>query len=160
MLCIQQCVCTQSLSPIRVFATPGTVAHQAPQSMGFSRQEYWSGLPFPPPRDLPNPGIKPTSLKLPALSGRFFTTSITWETQKQALLAFRAKCSGSSSSQSRTPRLGSAMWGLDPSFIGGHLCNFNYLLLVDSPAWWYGSWLYYIYAPPTHIIVPPLNLEL
>ena len=49
MLCIQQCVCTQSLSPIRVFATPGTVAHQAPQSMEFSKQEYWSGLPFPSP---------------------------------------------------------------------------------------------------------------
>ena len=42
--------------------------------MGFSRQEYWSGLPFPPPGDLPNPGIKP------ALTGRFFTTSATWET--------------------------------------------------------------------------------
>ena len=64
MLCIQQCVCTQSLSPIRVFATPGTVAHQAPQSMGFSRQEYWSGLPFASPGDLPNPGTEPASLCL------------------------------------------------------------------------------------------------
>ena len=45
--------------------------HQAPLSMGFSEQEYWSGLPFPPPGDLPHPGIKPTS---PALRGRFFTT--------------------------------------------------------------------------------------
>ena len=43
--------------------------------MGFSRQEYWSGLPFPPPRDLPNPGIKPTSLEPPALAGRFFTAA-------------------------------------------------------------------------------------
>ena len=46
--------------------TPWTVAHQAPLSMGFSRQEYWSGLPFPPPGDLPNPGIKPRSPALQA----------------------------------------------------------------------------------------------
>ena len=51
--------------------TPWTVAHQASLSMGFSRQEYWSGLPFPSPEDLPDPGIKLTS---PALAGRFFTT--------------------------------------------------------------------------------------
>ena len=51
-----------------------TAAHQAPVSMGFSRQEYWSELPFPPPRDLPDPGIKPASLAFPALAGRFFTT--------------------------------------------------------------------------------------
>ena len=48
------------LSRVRLFATPWTVAHQAPQSMGFSRQEYWSGLPFPSPGDLPDPGIFPT----------------------------------------------------------------------------------------------------
>ena len=47
---------------VRLFATPWTIAHQAPLSMGFSRQEYWSGLPCPPPGDLPNPGIKPVSL--------------------------------------------------------------------------------------------------
>ena len=45
----------------RLFATPGTVAYQAPPSMGFSRQEYWNGLPFPSPRDLPDPGIEPRS---------------------------------------------------------------------------------------------------
>ena len=49
--------------------------------MGFSHQEYWSGLPFPPPRDLPNPGIELTSLMSPALAGRLFTTSATWEAQ-------------------------------------------------------------------------------
>ncbi|ELR59872.1 hypothetical protein M91_19863, partial [Bos mutus] len=49
--------------------------HQAPLSMGFSRQEYWSGLPYPPPGDLPNPRIKPMSLMSPALAGGFFTTS-------------------------------------------------------------------------------------
>ena len=51
--------------------TPWTIAHQAPLSIGFSRQEYWSGWLFPSPRDLPNPGVKATS---PALAGRFFTT--------------------------------------------------------------------------------------
>ena len=49
----------KSLSRVRLFATLWTVAHQAPRSMGFSRQEYWSGLPFLPPRDIPNPGIEP-----------------------------------------------------------------------------------------------------
>ena len=53
--------------------------HQAPLSVGFSRQEYWSGLPCPPPGDLPDPGIEPASLVSPALAGRFFTTSSTWE---------------------------------------------------------------------------------
>ena len=51
----------KSLSRVRLFAIPWTVAHQAPQSMGFSRHEYWSGLPFPSPGDLPDPGIKPGS---------------------------------------------------------------------------------------------------
>ena len=51
----------KSLSRVRLFATPWTVARQAPLSMGFSRQEYWSGLPFPSPGDLLDPGIKPTS---------------------------------------------------------------------------------------------------
>ena len=55
------------------------IAHQAPLSMGFSRQKYWGGLPFPTPGDLSNPGIKPMSLTSPALSGRFFTISATWE---------------------------------------------------------------------------------
>ena len=55
-------------------ATPWTVARQAPLSMGFSRQEYWRGLQCPSPGNLPNPGIKPTSLASPTLVGRFFTT--------------------------------------------------------------------------------------
>ena len=50
-----------SLSRVQLFATPWTVARQAPLSMGFSKQEYWSGLPFPSPGDLPDPGIKPRS---------------------------------------------------------------------------------------------------
>ena len=68
-----------SVVSVSVFLTPWTVACQAPLSVGFSRQEYWSALPFPPPGDLPDPGIKPTSLMSPALAGRFFTTSATWE---------------------------------------------------------------------------------
>ena len=56
----------KSLSCVRLFVTPWTVAHQAPPSMGFSRQEYWSGLPFPSLGDLPNPGIKPRSPALQA----------------------------------------------------------------------------------------------
>ena len=56
-----------------------SVAGQAPPSMGFSRQEYWSGLPCPPPGDLPQPGIEPASVMSPALAGRFFTISATWE---------------------------------------------------------------------------------
>ena len=56
----------KSLSRIRLFATPWTVAYQAPLSMEFSRQEYWSGLPFPPPGYLPDPGIEPRSPALQA----------------------------------------------------------------------------------------------
>ena len=55
-----------SLSHVQLFATPWTVAHQAPPPMGFSRQEYWSGLPFPYPGDLPDPGIEPRSPTLQA----------------------------------------------------------------------------------------------
>ena len=62
-----------------LFVTLWTVARQALLSMGSSRQEYWSMLPFPPPGDLPDPGIKPASLMSPALAGKFFTASITWE---------------------------------------------------------------------------------
>ena len=70
-------VCGLSCSGMSDSATPWTVAHQAPLSMGFSRQEYWSGLPYPPPGDLPDPGIEPTSLTSPALAGGFFTTGAT-----------------------------------------------------------------------------------
>ena len=62
-----------------LFVTPWTVAHQAPLCREFSRQEYWSGLPFPIPGDLPNPGIKPTSLSSPVLAGWLFTNCTTLE---------------------------------------------------------------------------------
>ena len=66
-------------SRVRLFATLWNVTCQALLSMGFSRQEYWSGLPFPPPGDLPDLGIEPMSLISPALAGGFFTTSTTWD---------------------------------------------------------------------------------
>ena len=62
-------------SHVQLLVTAWTVAHQAPLSMGFSRHEYWSGLPCPPPGDLPDPGTEPTILMSPALAGGFFTTS-------------------------------------------------------------------------------------
>ena len=64
-------------SRVQLFVTLWIVACQAPLSMGFFRKEYSSGLPFPPPEDLPNPGTEPASLSSPALPGRFFTTSAT-----------------------------------------------------------------------------------
>ena len=62
------------LSRVPLFVTPWTVAHQTPLSMGFSRQEYWNGLPLPTPGDLPDPGIEHESLVSPVLAGGFFTT--------------------------------------------------------------------------------------
>ena len=73
----------KSLSRVRLFATPWTVAHSAPPSMGFSRQEYWSGLPFPSPGDLPNPGIEPGS---PALQADALTAELS---KKGYLITFR-----------------------------------------------------------------------
>ena len=55
------------LSRVQLFATPGTVVHQTPLSMGFFRQEYWSGSPYPPPGDLPDPAIEPASPTSPTL---------------------------------------------------------------------------------------------
>ena len=64
---------------VRLFATLWTIAHQVPLSMGFSRQEYWSGLLCPPPEDFPDLGVEPTSFTSLALAGGFFTTSTTWK---------------------------------------------------------------------------------
>ena len=70
-------VCVSGFSCVQLFVTLQTVAHQAPLSMGFSRQECWNGLPCSPLGDLADPGIEPTFLMSPALAGRFFTTSTT-----------------------------------------------------------------------------------
>ena len=72
----------QLISHVRLFATPWTVAHQAPLSTGLSRQEYCSGLPFPSPGDLPHPGIKPEPTASPALEGGFFTTVLPGKPQR------------------------------------------------------------------------------
>ena len=89
-MCVCVCVCVLShFSCVWLCVTLWTVACQAPLSMRFSRQEYWSGLPCPSPRDLPNPGIKRTSLRSPALAGGFFTKSAIWEAHCDILL--RAK---------------------------------------------------------------------
>ena len=74
--CVAICVCVPLLPAL---CSLWTVARQTPLSMGFPRQD-WSGLPFPTLGDLPNPGIKPTSLVSPALAGGFFTTRATWGT--------------------------------------------------------------------------------
>ena len=70
-----------SFGHVPLFVTLWTVACQVLLSMEFSRQEYWSGLPFAASADLPDPGIKPSSLTFPALTGSFFTTNVTWEAQ-------------------------------------------------------------------------------
>ena len=64
---------------VRLFATPWTVAHQAPLSVGFPRRECWSGMPLPPPGDLSNPGVEPVFPASPALAGGFFTTTAPGE---------------------------------------------------------------------------------
>ena len=72
----------KSLSRVLLFATPWTVAYHAPPSMGFSRQEYWSGLPFPSPGDLPDPGIEPES---PALGADALPSAPPGEPKKEKM---------------------------------------------------------------------------
>ena len=81
------------VSRIQLFATPRTVARQAPLSMGFSREEYWSGLPCPPPGDLPNPGIKPRSpvLQADSLSSEPLGKSTMWINLENIVLIEKKK---------------------------------------------------------------------
>ena len=79
------CFVLSHFSRVHPFVTLQTEACQAPLSMGFSRQEYWSGLPCPPPADPLHPGIEPTSFMSPALAGRFPTISATLEAHKYCL---------------------------------------------------------------------------
>ena len=72
-------ICVQWFSPVWLFAATWTIAWQAPLPMEFSRQEYWSGVPFPTPGDRPDPGIEPVSLVFPALADGFFSAIATWE---------------------------------------------------------------------------------
>ena len=78
-------MCAQSLSRVQFFATPWTVSCQAPPPMEFSSQEYWSGLTFPTPRDLPDPGMQPTSPASPALAGESITHTVPPEKSDWAL---------------------------------------------------------------------------
>ena len=81
-MCVCVCACVLScFRCVRLFATLWILAHQPPLSVGFSRQEYGSGLPYPPPEDLPDPGMEPVSFTSPTLADRVFTTSASWETE-------------------------------------------------------------------------------
>ena len=80
-LCMHACIIR--FNRVQLFGTLWTVTCQAPLSMGFSRQEYWSGLPCPPPGDLPNSGTAPASLMSPALADGLFTSSATWGAHKK-----------------------------------------------------------------------------
>ena len=82
------CVCACALSPVWLFTMPWTLACQAPLSMGFSRQEYWSGLPCPPPGDLPNPGMEPRS-HVSCISRGFFISSVTWKVPTPRIVIFK-----------------------------------------------------------------------
>ena len=99
----------KSLSQVWYFVTPWTVAHQAPVSMGFSRQEYWSGLPFPSPGDLPNPWIEPRSSRprdwtgISRIAGRRFTIWATREVSVEVSIEER-------SSPKPFPQLNFTMW--------------------------------------------------
>ena len=87
-----------------LLATPWTVAHQAPLSMGFSRQQHWNGLPCPLIGDLPDPGIEVVSLLSPALAGRFFTTSATWEVLRlRPVPDYPCLCCHKAGSEEKTP---------------------------------------------------------
>ena len=105
----------KSLSRVRVFAILWTVAHQAPPSMGLSRQEYWSGLPFPSPGDLPNPGIEPRS---PALQ----TDALTSEPPGKLFFNYLHGC------LIWTPIQMSDLWGLSSSFL-----IFSFLFFISLP---------------------------
>ena len=74
----RMCMCS-AVQSCPTLCAPWTIAHQVPLSMALSKQEYWHGLPFLSPGDLPDPGIEPASLVSPALAGRFLTTSATWQ---------------------------------------------------------------------------------
>ena len=81
---VEMNMCVLSCSVMSDSVAPWTVASHAPLPMEFSRQEYWSGLPFPTPRALSHPGIQPASLSSPALAGGIFTINATYEAQKGA----------------------------------------------------------------------------
>ena len=139
--CVCVCVCASWLSRVWLFVTPWTVAHQASLSMGFSRQEYWRGLPCPPLEDLPNPGIEPRFLRSPALAGRFFTTSAIWEALDKGLVSRVWGSSGGSDGKESACSVGDL--GLIPGFRrspgGGQATHTSMLarrIPMDRGTWW------------------------
>ena len=124
--------CAEPLTHVRPFATPWTVARQAPLSMGFPREEYWSGLPFPFAGDLPNPGMVLSSLMSLALAGGFVTTSATWE----ALGVVSGRCHTKEGEKGRQPSEGPPafskhyLWG--PSLLIP--TNSHCLITEDAPS--------------------------
>ena len=80
--CVCVPLCSVAQFPTCFQLSPMNCSHQAPLSMEFSKQAYWSGLPFPTPGDLPDPGIELASLVAPTLTGKFFTNTATWEALK------------------------------------------------------------------------------
>ena len=90
---------------VRLFAAPWTAARQAPLSVEFSRQEYWSGLPCPPPGDLPKPGIEPESLMFLISAGGFFTTSANWEAPAYSRLSLKQEEQSAAQARHKNLRL-------------------------------------------------------
>ena len=112
-----------SFSHIQLFATLWTMARQAPLSVRFFRQEYWQGLPCPPPRDLPDPGIEPATLRSPAFAGGFFTTSASWEAQDLFILTMHHSIQDLSAltrDQTHAPWSGNMVSGLPGKSLDSH----------------------------------------
>ena len=120
-----------ALSHVQLFATPWTTAHQTPLSMEFPRQEYWNGLPFPTPGDLPDPGTELASLVSPALAGGFFTTGITWEALEvgsriKTYMKFHLTC-------------GQGYWELNIQMFCSSTSYFTYFFLIKRFLWTKGK---------------------
>ena len=96
---LRACMLSQ-FSRVRFFVTLWTVAHHIPLSVGFSRHKHWSGLPYSPPVDLPNPAIKPVPPESPALAGRFFMTNATREAPFSLLYLYFSYCLNTPGSKS------------------------------------------------------------
>ena len=125
-VCVHACVLSP-FSRAQLFVTLGTTARQAPQSMGLPRQESWSGLPLPSPGDLPSSGMEATSLMSPALAGRLFSPSATWE----------ARIGPKSHKNYHQPRTGCPGSGAHPvpsAVVRGHVASSSSGGVVDSPA--------------------------
>ena len=123
------------LTLIHLFATPWTVAHQTPLSMGFSRQEYWSGLPFPSSGDLPDPGMESTSLMSLALARWVLYHYVTWEALVVTQLYGVFRVSGTYPTRSPTWRptvLWTNKWIQWPVRVSGHIISCPYLLIWGS----------------------------